>query len=431
MIRSLFLALSVMVLLSSLSQAEDWPHWRGVRGDGTWQGPKLPPQWPDKGPRKKWSKPIGGGYAGIAVAEGRLFTMDRQKGKQPGDPEADGMERILCLDAETGEQLWCHGYVTRYGDMGGYANGPRAMPTVHEGKVYTLGAVGHVCCLDAKDGKLLWAKDMVKDFGAKVPMWGFAASPVIDGDRVLIHAGAEPGGCLMAFHRLTGQELWRSGNDPAGYCTPVVIDAPSGRQIILWTPEHIHGLDASTGKPLWNVPYKITYGVSIATPIYQEGLVFVSGYWHGSKFIRLGDKPTTMTLEREDRKLCGLMAQPLYREGHVYLLDKKSGLVCIELKSGTKRWEDHRLTPKGRNPHASIVWTGDDDRVLLLNSDGELILARINPQGYQEESRRKILDKEVWSHPAFAGKCVYVRTDGAEQAVHTGPHEIACFALTE
>jgi outer membrane protein assembly factor BamB len=425
------LTLLALVLLSSLSCAEDWPRWRGVRGDGTWQGPKLPAQWPQNGPRKKWNKPIGGGYAGIAVVAGRLYTMDRQREAPPNAPEADGVERILCLDAETGEQLWVHAYPTKYGDLGGYGNGPRAMPTVHDGKVYTLGAVGHVCCLDARDGKLLWAKDMVKDFQAKIPTWGYAASPVIDGDRVLIHAGAEPGGCLMAFHRLSGQELWRSGSDPAGYCTPVVIDAPSGRQIILWTPEHIHGLGAATGKPLWQVPYKITYGVSIATPIYREGLVFISGYWDGAKFIRLGDTPMTMTLEREDRKLCGLMAQPLYREGYVYLLDKKSGLVCVELRTGKRLWEDHRLTPKGRNPHASMVWTGDGDRALLLNAAGELILARLNPQGYTEESRRKILQQEVWTHPAFAGNCLFARTDGGEQAVHSGPHEIACFVLTE
>jgi outer membrane protein assembly factor BamB len=424
------LGLLLLILLAIFAWAEDWPRWRGVRGDGTWQGPKLPEQWPVKGPKKKWSRPIGGGYAGIAVVGSRVFTMDRVA-PPANTPDADGTERILCLDAETGEPRWTHSYPVRYGDLGGYGNGPRAMPTIHEGKVYTFGAVGHVHCLDAATGKVIWTRDMVKECQAKVPMWGYASSPVIDGDRVLIHAGAEPDGCLVALDRHTGKELWRSGTDPAGYCTPVLIDAPSGRQIILWTPEHIHGLDAATGKPLWKVPYKITYGVSIATPIYQEGLVFISGYWDGSKTIQLGDKPTDMKLVHEDRRLCGLMAQPLYRDGYVYLLDKKSGLVCVELKTGKRLWEDHRLTPPGRNPHASIVWLGDGDRILLLNSTGELILARINPSGYQEQSRKKILSQEVWSHPGFAGNYIYVHSDGAEQAVRSGPHEIACFVLTE
>lgn len=431
MLRFFGLAVTLWAVLASWVLAEDWPRWRGVRGDGTWRGPTLPELWPAQGLRKKWSKPIGGGYAGIAVADGRVITMDRQPGRPPEAPAADGWERVICLDAETGEQAWCHTYVTHYGDMGGYANGPRAMPTLHDGKVYTLGAVGHVCCLDAKDGKLLWTKDMVKEFQAKVPLWGYAASPVIDGDRVLIHAGAEPNGCLVAFHRRSGQELWRSGADPAGYCTPVIINPPSGRQILLWTPAHVQGLDAITGKLLWQVPYKVSNGVAIATPIYQEGLVFVSGYWEGSKWIALGEQPTDAKLVREERRLCGLMAQPLYREGHLYLLDKKSGLVCLELKTGNRLWEDHRLTGKGRNPHASLVWIGDGDRVVLLNAEGELILARLNPRGYQEQSRVKILAQPVWGHPAFAGNCVYVRSDGAEQAMHSGPHEIACFVLPE
>lgn len=429
--RLLSLGVTLWLILASWTWAEDWPRWRGVRGDGTWHGPKLPDQWPAQGLRKKWSRPIGGGYAGIAVVAGRVFMMDRIPGRQPEAPETDGLERILCLDAETGTQLWCHSYVTQYGDLGGYANGPRAMPTVHEGRVYTLGAVGQVCCLDTNDGKLLWAKDMVKEFQAKVPIWGYAASPVIDGERVLIHVGAEPNGCLMALDRLSGQEIWRSGSDPAGYCTPLVIDTPSGRQIILWTPEHIHGLESSTGKALWRVPYKVTNGVAIATPIFQEGMIFVSGYWEGSKWIALGAGPTDAKLVREERRLCGLMAQPLYRAGHVYLLDKKSGLVCFELKTGQRIWEDHRLTAKGRNPHASIVWTGEGDRVVLLNAEGELILARLNPQGYQEQSRTKLLKQAVWGHPAFAGNCIYVRSDGAEEAVRSGPHEIACFVLAE
>ncbi len=463
-----------LLFLAPVLVAEDWPRWRGPRGDGSWHGPKLPEKWPAAGLKRIWSQPIGGGYAGPAVVDGRLFILDRhpavghrpaadgQKKDEPTGRRADsrlgegptadwatGRERILCLDAATGKRLWLHEYATAYGDLGGYSNGPRAMPTVYQGRVYTLGAVGHVHCLDAASGKVIWSKDMVREHKARVPMWGFAASPVIDEDRVIIHAGAEPNGCLMAFNRITGEEVWRSLPDPAGYATPILIASPSGKQLVAWTPENIHGLDPRTGKRLWSVEYRVTYGVSIATPIYREGIVFVSGYWEGSKAIRLGPKPgDAEVVWEENARLNGLMAQPLYRDGRAYLIEKSQGLVCFDLKTGKKLWDDHRLTPRGRNPHATIVWLGDrlglgelgelgdlgdrgDGRVLILNSVAELILARLSPKGYEEQSRTKVLDGKVWGHPAFAGTNIYARTDGAEQAKTACPFELVCVSLIE
>jgi hypothetical protein len=179
------------------------------------------------------------------------------------------------------------------------------------------------------------------------------------------------------------------------------------------------------------VPYKVTYGVSIATPIFRDGIVLVSGYWEGSKAISLGPKPGDHELIWEDkRQLRGLMAQPLYRDGYVYTIDRQNGLTCCELKTGKKVWDDdNRLAPAGRNPHASFVWINDTDRILGLNSNGELVLARISPKGYDEQSRAKVLSGKVWSHPAFAGRFLYARTDGAE-AMGKGPFELVCLELT-
>jgi outer membrane protein assembly factor BamB len=413
------LAPLLLALGAVSAPSEEWPRWRGPRGDGTWLGPVLPEKWPSSGLRRLWRQAVGGGYAGVVVAAGRVYTMDHQT--EPGE-----VERVLCFEAVTGRLLWSDTYAVRY-DKLDYGSGPRAAPTVFDGRVYTLGALGHVRCLDATTGRVLWTKDMVAAERARVPTWGFAASPLIVDDLVVVHTGAEPDGSLIAFDRRSGAKRWQSLPDPAGYATPILIEHRGRRQLVQWTPEHVRSVDPLTGRPFWAVPYKVTYGVAIATPIFQEGIVFVTGYWEGSKAIRLGEQPADATLAWEDnRALRGLMSQPLYRRGHVYTIDKQFGLTCIELRTGRKLWDDgNRMTPKGRNPQASMVWLGTTERVIVLNSDGDLILARFTPDGYREDSRTTIIrptaKNAVWAHPAYAGSRVFARND----------EEIVCYSLLE
>lgn len=424
-------ALLLAALFASPSAGEDWPRWRGVRADGTWNAPALPEKWPANGVKAAWKQPVGGGYAGVTVADGRVYTMDLEEPVKKAKEGPDGSERVLCFEAATGKPLWSHKYPVRYGTLGGYANGPRTSPTIHDGKVYTLGAVGHLFCFDAKSGEVVWQHDTVAKFGAQVPEWGFAGSPVIDGDHLIVHLGAKEGGGLIAFECKSGKEVWRAIDDPAGYCTPIVIEPKSGRQVVIWTPENVHGVAAATGKHLWKVPYKVTYGVSIASPVFRDGIVFVTGYWEGAKAIKLGEKPSDAEVVWTDRKTQrGLMAQPLYRAGHLYTIDRELGLTCVELKTGKKLWDDENtLTPKARNPHASIVWLGDTDRVIALNAVGELVLAKLSPKGYEEQSRTKVLNGRVWGHPAFAGRHMFAKTDGAEAWQKGGPHELVCVEL--
>jgi outer membrane protein assembly factor BamB len=384
--------------------AEDWPRWRGPRGDGTWQGPELPERWPDDGLPQIWRRDLEAGYAGIAVVGNRVYTLDRKK--EPAETEG-----VVCLDLKDGTFVWQHRYAVRYGDLA-YGNGPRSTPTIHEGRVYTLGTVGHLYCLEAATGKTVWSKDLVQEFGARIPEWGLAASPLIYRDLVIVHCGASPEGCLMAFNRQSGAEIWRASGDPAGYCTPILIEQDGRELLVAWTPENVVGVTPRNGEIAWSIPYKVTYGVSIATPIYAEGLVFVSGYWEGSKAIQLDPTLRRAELAWEDnRNFRGLMSQPLYRDGYVYLLEKQHGLTCFELKSGKKLWDDgNRLTPRSRNPQANLVWLGDTSRVIALNAEGELILASLSPEGYDEQSRTRILGP-TWAHPAFAGRRVVARDD--------------------
>jgi formylglycine-generating enzyme required for sulfatase activity/outer membrane protein assembly factor BamB len=390
---------------------EDWPRWRGPRGDGTWQGPRLPTRWPDAGLRRLWRQPVGGGHSGVVVGSNRAYTLDYHK-------EPREIERVLCFDAGTGRSLWSFPYPVRYGGLS-YGNGPRATPTIQGGHVYTLGALGQLHCLDAATGRLVWARHLVRQFGARVPVWGFAASPVVFENLLIVAAGARPNGCLLGLNRRTGREVWRSLPDEAGYATPLLTTCHGRALLVCWTASNVCGLDPSTGRVLWTVPFEVTYGSALADPICQEGIVLVSSYYAGAKAIRLGPDAGAAEVVWEDRRnLRALMAAPLYRAGHVYLLDKRHGLTCCELRTGRKLWDDgNRMTPKGRNPQATLVWAGTGAQALILNSQGELILARLS-RGYHEQSRTRILGP-TWAHPAYAGGRVYARSDS----------ELVCVAL--
>jgi outer membrane protein assembly factor BamB len=321
------------------------------------------------------------------------------------------VERVLCFDAASGKPLWQHEWEVSYGGMD-YGTGPRASVNVSEGRAYALGATGMALCLDAVSGKVVWEVNTVETCGAKVPTWGLAASPVLDGGRVLLHVGAK-NGSVIALDAKTGAEVWRGGPDPAGYCTPEIIAHGGGRQLIAWGPENVQSLDPETGATNWTFPYKITYGVSIAQPMYHDGVLVVSGYWHGTKALRLGATARDVTLAWENEKdMCGLMSGPLRREGVLYLLDKKTGLQAIQHATGKILWsDDNTLTPKDRNPQMSLVWLKEAEGLaVLLNASGELVYVRLEPKGFEELGRYQILGK-TWAHPAFSGARVYARSD--------------------
>lgn len=397
--------LLLFLALACHSHAQDWPRWRGTNGDGRWNPKDLPADFAQREPERLWKKDIGAGYGGVTVSAGRVYVMDRQKA-----PEE--VERVLCFDAESGKELWKHTWEVEYGSMD-YGTGPRSCVNITDGKAYALGATGVALCLDAENGNVVWQVDTVAKSGAKIPTWGFAASPVLDGGRVLLHLGADKGGSVIALDKQSGRELWRGGPDPAGYCTPEIITHAGTRQLIAWGPEHIQSLDPDTGEVNWTYPYPVTYGVSIAQPLYHDGLLLVSGYWHGTKVLRLGSTPKEAALAWENETgICGLMSAPLFKNGVVYMLDRIRGLQAFELKTGKILWsDDNTLTPKDRNPQMSVVWMNEADNIAaLLNATGELAYVRLKPQGREELARWQIIGK-TWAHPAFAGNHVFARSD--------------------
>lgn len=386
---------------AALALASDWPQWRGRDRDGVWKAEGLPQRLPEKlAPR--WKVPLGAGYGGLAVTDGRVYVMDRMK--QPKE-----VERVVCLDARTGDTLWAHEYPVAYGKLD-YGNGPRSTPTVHQGRVYAYGALGRLSCLDAKTGDVKWSRDAVKDFGGRVPTWGHACSPLLDLERVVVQVGAKDG-LLMALDRDTGKEAWRAGDDPPGYSSPVVIEAGGKRQYAFFTPRHVIGVAPSDGKVLWKVPFPgIDYDVSITDVVFGDGALLAGNYWSGSKGIVLGEKGVDPKVVWEGKGLSLLMSTPLVKGKHAYALDKSRGLVCVEMRTGKIVWDKEHVTPRDRNPHASLAWVGGD-RALVLNTPGELSLVELTPAGLKKLGKAEVIGK-TWAHPAFADGCVFARSEG-------------------
>src|SRR5579872_3751994 len=208
------LAILTLPLLCAAAWADDWPQWLGPQRDGVWREKGIVEKFPPGGPKVRWRVEIGGGYAGPAVADGKVYVTDRILAKgatNPANPftpaNSDGEERVLCINDKDGKVLWTHAYACKY--QMSYPCGPRCTPVVKDGKVYTLGGMGDLYCLDADKGTVIWSKRFPKDYGARVPVWGFAANPLLDGDKLICLVGGQ-GSVVVAFDRTTGKELWKS-----------------------------------------------------------------------------------------------------------------------------------------------------------------------------------------------------------------------------
>ncbi len=421
-------------------RADDWPQWLGPQRDAVWRETGIVEKFPTSGLKFRWRAPIGGGYSGPAVAEGRVYVMDRQLGKgatNPANPfargEIPGSERVLCLNEADGKILWQHEYNCPY--TVSYASGPRATPTVHAGKVYTVGAEGNLVCLDAKKGALLWSRNFKKDFGVKTPTWGFAGHPLID-DKKLICLVGGVGSVAVAFDKDSGKELWRalSAKEP-GYAPPMIYEFAGKRQLILWHPEAVNSLDPETGKVYWSYPLtrSIQSGMTIPTPRQYGGQLYLTSFYNGSLMLRVGkDKPSLVwaskkVSEKDTDGLHSVFATPIIEDGYIYGPCSYGQFRCLKADTGERIWETFEPTTgkSERWGNAFIVKNGE--RCFLFNEKGDLIIAKLSPEKYEEISRAHLLDPTnrdagrlvVWSHPAFANKCVYARND----------QEIVCVSL--
>ena len=440
----------VALLLASPVPADDWPQWLGPRRDGVWRETGLLEKFPEKGPKVRWRTPIGGGYAGPAVAGGRVFVIDRvlpDGTTNPDDPfkrePIGGKERVLCLEEATGKLLWKHEYDCRYNIS--YPAGPRTTPSIVDGKVYTLGAMGDLFCLDAEKGTVLWSKNFPADYKAPVPLWGFSSSPLVDGKKLICLVGGK-GSAVVAFDRDSGKEIWKSlSTDRAsiGYSPPMIYQVGSKRQLIIWTPEAVQSLEPESGTLHWREKFFARADLTAPTPRLSGDMLLVTAFYNGSLMLKLDrEKPAASVLwkgkgrgEKPEQTdgLHAIMATPILKDGYIYGVCSYGELRCLKADTGERVWMTLKATGNAQEPEerwANAFLIEQGDRTWLFNEKGDLIIARLSPKGYEEISRAHILDptnqlarfaerRVVWSHPAFANRSIYARND----------KEIVCVSL--
>lgn len=419
----------LLLCLACVLRSEDWPEWRGRGRLGVWSETGILEQFPAGGLRVEWRTPVRTGFAGPAVSEGRVFLTDFSRdGNGP-----KGIERTLCLDETTGRVLWTHEWEANYTGLAvTYATGPRATPTVDGDRVYVLGAMGALHCLNAKTGAVLWRKDYVKDYKTSVPVWGMTAAPLVDGPRLICLAGGEGNAKVVAFDKMTGKEIWRaiaSDGEP-GYAPPIAITAAGRKQIIVWRPEAVTALEPETGKVLWEQPFKVNLGLSVATPVLNGPRLLVSSFYNGSMMLELDDsRPSARTLwkgssasEIKTDGLHALINTPVIAGDHVYGICSYGQFRCLNARTGERVWETLAVTgEQARWSTGFIVRHGE--RYFINNDHGDLIIAKLSPEGYQEISRTRLIKPTAnsgnrrqmgavhWSHPAYANRHIFVRND--------------------
>jgi outer membrane protein assembly factor BamB len=409
--------------------AQDWTDWRGYGRDGVWKESGVLQTFGGDTIPLKWSVPCGPGYSSPTVAEGKVYFMDRMI--STGEEE-----RVVCLDAGTGSFVWSFSYPCLYGSVG-YPAGPRASVVISDGKAYALGTMGHLHCLNALTGAVIWKRDLNREYEIRMPIWGIAATPLITGGKVILQIGGNNGAGILALDRDSGKELWRAMDDEASYSAPMLIRQAGKQVAVVWTAEHLAGLDPGTGQVYWKFPFTIKQGLAISTPVLYKDYIFVSCFYNGSLLVKLNQEALTAEKvwsragenERKTDALHCVINTPVIINGYIYGLDSYGELRCLSLENGDRIWED--LSAVTKNRWANIHFIQNGEQTWMFNEHGELLITILSPKGLTVISRARLIEPSTtqlnrsgtgvtWSHPAFTGRHVFIRNDKRVACAYLG-----------
>lgn len=375
---------------------DDWPQFRNDDREGRDMTVQLDRDFAANPPEELWRIKVGLGWSSFAIVDDFCWTQE----------QIDDRELVVCYELETGKQVWSHADEARWSEtMGG--DGPRATPTIHEGKCYTQGATGILNCLDALTGEVIWSRNILEDAGAKNIQWAMSASPLIYEDKVIVNPGGQNGKGVIAYDKRNGEIIWAKGDHPASYAGLRVAEMHGEPQLILFDGDGVAGLDPQDGAEYWRYEWTNGPKVNAAQPIvlgYQ--ILISSGYNTGSALLNVSREEEKWSVEPEwiaKNRFRLKFSDGVLKDGFVYGLDEDL-MSCIEFQSGKRQWRARSNTGYGQ-----LILLGD--LLTIITEQGDLVFAEATPEKWTELFRMPALPGKTWNNPAYSRGYLLVRND--------------------
>ena len=369
------------------TQTIDWPRWRGPDGNGITSESDWDPGALENGPKVLWQAALGVGFSSASVAGELVYAMGN----------AGGKDTIYCLNFETGDVVWSYSYSCRAGSY----PGPRATPTIDEGIVYTLSQEGHLFALDAETGEVRWQKHLPRDLGIRSPGWGFAGSPVVVGNTLLLNAGRSG----LALNKRNGSTLWDSGSGPGGYAAPLIYIFERKTYAAIFGIKTIYGVEIDRGNVAWSYPWATRADVNAADPLVHDGMVFVSSaYNKGSAVVDFSERSPEVVWRSDIFE--SHFSSFVLIDGYIYGNDgdarrASSGVFrCVDFRTGEEMWS-------AKLGFGSIIAAGD--KLVMLNAFGGVFVAKIDPRNYVELASASLPRNQYWTPPILVRKRLLIR----------------------
>lgn len=396
-INLLLMLLTGLFLMQSTLLADDWPRWRGPNRNSISKETAWRPEALTRNFTKAWEVQVGAGWSAVAVHRGLVYTMGNQ----------NSQDKVTCLKEEDGSTVWQFAYDSPAGNF----PGPRSTPVVDENLVFTLGRNGDLHALNAKTGKLIWHVNVMKTHGAQNVSWGFCASPVIEGDMLIINANTHG----IAFNKRNGQTIWASAPGKCGYASAVIYTQNGKKMTAIFGQKAVYGVELATGKALWSYPWETDYDVNAADPVYYNGHMFISsGYNRGCTLLDLSE--ATPKAVYENKKLCSQFGSFVVKGRYIYGADGNAGnrdaqITCMNIESGEVVWSE----VIGNN---ALMAAGD--HLITISERGRVHILKWTHDAFQEVANAVVLPTSrrnaTWTAPVLANGRLFCR-NGAGQLV--------------
>jgi outer membrane protein assembly factor BamB len=393
---------------TATTSAQDWPQILGPNRNGVYTGPAIVPSFPRSGPPSMWTRDVGAGFSGPAVVGDRLVLFHR----------VNNRETVEAMDAATGKTVWTFDYPTTYRDDFGFDEGPRAVPVIAGGRVFTHGADGMLHGLDFATGRMLWSSDTRKVFDAPKGYFGVASSPVVDANRVLVNVGGKQGG-IVAFEAATGKTLWTSTADEPSYSAPVIANINQQHTAVFFTRTGLVAVDPANGKVLYQFRWRARMAASVnaAVPIVNGNQIFLSSSYGTGAVLLQVENNAVKPIWSGDESMSNHYSTSVLKDGYLYGFDGRQEfgqtLRCVELATGKVMWNVDGFGA------GSLLIAGET--LVIMRESGELALAPASPKAFRFAARAQLLKGVVRAYPALANGRYFVRNDRQLAAFNLRP----------